>query len=154
MNWGQRVLICCGRRRCAGMGVEQHRRLRRTAARAVLLPAGLSSCRSEGGPREGQRAKGGATQVEGFWRRDSQTCRAGRAKLPRKATNLALVVYDAAYSETALLVGTWCKRISTQARSCWLQGQTLKRGLKGSNRFRESVYWAIHKSNSIFEARI
>jgi len=52
--------------------------------------------------------RGGATQVEGSWRSlpGSHTSRAGRAKVPRKATNLALVVYDAAHSETALLVGT------------------------------------------------
>ncbi len=37
--------------------------------------------------------RGGAT-LEGSWRSlpDSQTCRAGRAKVPRKATKLALVV--------------------------------------------------------------
>jgi hypothetical protein len=48
------------------MGVEQHRRLHRTVAWAVLLPADLSSCRSEGGPRESQRAKVGGNPGGGI----------------------------------------------------------------------------------------
>jgi hypothetical protein len=51
---------------------------------------------------------------------------AGQAKVPRKATNLALVLYNAACLVMVLL-GTpnppspcdSCKRMSTQARSCW-----------------------------------
>jgi hypothetical protein len=84
-----------------------------SAASSAGQRRGLCCCRPIGavdviGPscrRFSVRGGGGIPEVDGCWKLlpGSQTCRAGRAKVPRKATNLALVVNDAACLVMVLL---------------------------------------------------